>query len=93
MAKPLVIVESVAKARTIAGFLGDGYDVRPSVGHIRDLPRSGLAIDVDDHFTPQTVGLPDAPDLEPRRAQPACAPALVGDVDRRDPWQSERGPK
>ena len=58
MAKPLVIVESVAKARTIAGFLGDGYDVRPSVGHIRDLPRSGLAIDVDDHFTPHYV-VPD----------------------------------
>ena len=40
MAKPLVIVESGAKAKTIAGFLGaDNYTVMASVGHIRDLPR------------------------------------------------------
>src|SRR5688572_2438186 len=39
VAKPLVIVESPAKARTIARFLGDGYVVESSVGHIRDLPR------------------------------------------------------
>ncbi len=58
MAKPLVIVESVAKARTIAGFLGRDYDVRPSVGHVRDLPKSGLQIDVDDHFTPHYI-VPD----------------------------------
>mgnify|MGYP000374294680 CR=1 FL=1 len=38
MSKPLVIVESPAKAKTIAKFLGDGYDVRASVGHIADLP-------------------------------------------------------
>ena len=38
MPKPLVIVESPAKAKTIAGFLGSGYMVEPSVGHIRDLP-------------------------------------------------------
>jgi DNA topoisomerase-1 len=58
LAKPLVIVESVAKARTIAGFLGRDYDVRPSVGHVRDLPKSGLAIDVDDHFHPHYI-VPD----------------------------------
>ncbi|HEY4377075.1 MAG TPA: type I DNA topoisomerase [Acidimicrobiales bacterium] len=52
MAKPLVIVESPAKARTIAGFLGDEYNVESSVGHVRDLPSKGLNIDVDDHFTP-----------------------------------------
>ena len=52
MSKPLVIVESPAKARTIAGFLGGEYDVRSSVGHIRDLPASGLNIDVDHHFEP-----------------------------------------
>jgi DNA topoisomerase-1 len=50
--KPLVIVESPAKARTIAGFLGDAYNVESSVGHIRDLPSKGLSIAVDDHFTP-----------------------------------------
>ena len=52
MPKPLVIVESPAKARTIAGFLGDAYNVESSVGHIRDLPSKGLSIAVDDHFTP-----------------------------------------
>ena len=66
MTKPLVIVESPAKARTIAGFLGDGYVVESSIGHIRDLPRnareipaaykgepwSRLAVDVDNDFKP-----------------------------------------
>ena len=73
MAKPLVIVESGAKAETIAGFLGrDQFTVMASVGHIRDLPRGAkyapksvtkpevrrLGIDVDDHFTPVYV-VPD----------------------------------
>ncbi|MEQ1874893.1 MAG: type I DNA topoisomerase [Ilumatobacteraceae bacterium] len=52
MAKPLVIVESPAKAKTIAKFLGDAFDVRASVGHIADLPSKGLSIDVDNGFTP-----------------------------------------
>ncbi|MGQ0617303.1 MAG: type I DNA topoisomerase [Acidimicrobiia bacterium] len=50
MAKPLVIVESPAKARTIARFLGPGYTVMASMGHIRDLPSKGLAVDVDNDF-------------------------------------------
>ncbi|MGD9796865.1 MAG: type I DNA topoisomerase [Acidimicrobiia bacterium] len=50
MAGPLVIVESPAKARTIAGFLGGGWTVLASYGHIRDLPRKGLSVDVDNHF-------------------------------------------
>src|SRR5690349_21082624 len=53
--KPLVIVESPAKARTIAGYLGADYEVKASIGHIRDLPRSGLAIDVEHHFAPEYV--------------------------------------
>ncbi len=66
MPKPLVIVESPAKARTIAGFLGADYVVQSSVGHIRDLPSNAsevpkkykgtdagrLGIDVDNHFQP-----------------------------------------
>ena len=52
MPKPLVIVESPAKARTIAGFLGGEFNVESSVGHIRDLPSKGLSIDVDNHFEP-----------------------------------------
>jgi DNA topoisomerase-1 len=55
VAKSLVIVESPAKGKTIAGFLGAGYDVKASIGHIRDLPKSGLAIDVDNHFAPEYV--------------------------------------
>ncbi len=52
MAKPLVVVESPAKAKTISKFLGDGYDVRASVGHVADLPSKGLNIDVDNGFKP-----------------------------------------
>ncbi|MBA3289609.1 MAG: type I DNA topoisomerase [Acidimicrobiia bacterium] len=52
MAKPLVVVESPAKAKTIARFLGDAFDVRASVGHVADLPSKGLAVDVDNGFKP-----------------------------------------
>jgi DNA topoisomerase-1 len=50
MAKPLVIVESPAKARTIAGFLGSDYTVLASMGHVRDLPAKGLSVDTDHGF-------------------------------------------
>jgi DNA topoisomerase I len=49
----LVIVESPAKAKTVGRFLGKGYTVRASVGHVRDLLRSKLSVDVDHDFTPQ----------------------------------------
>jgi DNA topoisomerase-1 len=52
MSKPLVIVESPAKAKTISRFLGSAYDVRASVGHVADLPSKGLAVDVDNGFKP-----------------------------------------
>ncbi|TYL49904.1 type I DNA topoisomerase [Nocardioides sp. BGMRC 2183] len=69
MAHKLVIVESPAKARTIGGYLGDGFVVESSIGHIRDLPNNAsdtpakikdkpwgrLAIDVDHEFTPYYV--------------------------------------
>lgn len=51
--KPLVIVESPAKARTIGKFLGEGYQVLASVGHVRDLLKSQLSVDVDNDFTPK----------------------------------------
>ena len=51
MSKPLVIVESPAKAKTIAKFLGSDFDVRASVGHIADLPSKGLSVDVDNGFS------------------------------------------
>ena len=53
MSRPLVIVESPAKAKTIARHLGGGYDVRASVGHIADLPTKGLGVDVDNGFKPE----------------------------------------
>lgn len=49
----LVIVESPAKARTVGRFLGKGYTVRASVGHVRDLLRSELSVDVNNNFTPK----------------------------------------
>ncbi|MGZ6945945.1 MAG: type I DNA topoisomerase [Acidimicrobiia bacterium] len=59
MPKPLVIVESKTKADTIGRFLGRDYTVMASVGHIRDLPRKGLAIDVQNHFQPEYVISPE----------------------------------
>jgi DNA topoisomerase-1 len=53
MAKNLVIVESPAKAKTIEKFLGKDYVVKSSFGHIRDLPKKGLNIDIDDNFQPK----------------------------------------
>ena len=52
MAIPLIIVESPAKARTLKRFLGDRYDVRASMGHVRDLPEKELSVDVDRGFLP-----------------------------------------
>ena len=52
MSKPLVVVESPAKAKTLSKFLGNDYDVRASVGHVADLPSKGLNIDVDNGFKP-----------------------------------------
>jgi DNA topoisomerase-1 len=49
----LVIVESPAKAKTVGRFLGKGYTVRASVGHVRDLLRSQLSVDVQDNFKPK----------------------------------------
>ncbi len=51
----LVIVESPAKARTVQRFLGDEYNVRASVGHIRDLPSNRMGVDIDSGFQPHYV--------------------------------------
>src|ERR687883_46478 len=49
----LVVVESVAKAKTIEKFLGRQYAVRACLGHVRDLPKSALGVDVEHDFTPK----------------------------------------
>lgn len=53
--KNLVIVESPAKAKTIGKFLGKNYTVKASVGHVRDLPKSKLGIDIDNNFEPNYI--------------------------------------
>jgi DNA topoisomerase-1 len=55
MAKSLIIVESPTKARTITKYLGRGYTVMASVGHVKDLPTSKLGVDIDHDFEPQYV--------------------------------------
>src|SRR5262245_37697241 len=53
MAKNLVIVESPAKARTLQKYLGRNYQVKASVGHIMDLPKSKLGVDIEHDFEPE----------------------------------------
>ena len=53
MAKHLVIVESPAKARTLTKYLGRDYQVKASVGHVVDLPKSKLGVDIDHDFAPE----------------------------------------
>lgn len=52
MSKNLVIVESPAKAKTIAKFLGSDFVVKSSFGHIRDLPKKGMSVDIENNFAP-----------------------------------------
>jgi len=55
MANSLVIVESPAKVKTIKKYLGSGYEVTASNGHVRDLPKSSLGIDVDNYYEPKYI--------------------------------------
>ena len=58
MAKGLVIVESPAKARTIEKYLGKGYTVEASLGHVKDLPKSTLGVDVENDFDTEYIVIP-----------------------------------
>src|SRR3990172_4456097 len=55
MVKSLVVVESPAKAKTIQKILGKGYQVLSSMGHVKDLPKSRLGVDVENGFAPTYV--------------------------------------
>ncbi len=55
----LVVVESPAKARTIGKYLGSGFTVKASVGHIKDLPKNKIGVDVDNRFEPEYVVISD----------------------------------
>ena len=59
MAKKLVVVESPTKAKTLERYLGQGYTVKASYGHIRDLPKNKLGVDTEGEFEPEYV-VPEA---------------------------------
>ncbi len=63
MAKPLIIVESPTKAKTIKKFLPARYVVKASVGHVRDLPKSTLGVNVDDDFLPRYLTIKGKGDI------------------------------
>ena len=63
MSKKLVIVESPAKAHTIGKYLGSTYKVKASVGHVRDLPKSGLGVDLENNFEPKFINIRGKGDL------------------------------
>lgn len=86
MAKNLVVVESPAKAKTIEKFLGKkNYTVKASVGHIRDLPKSKLGIDVENNFEPQYITIRGKGDIVSelkKEAKKADKIFLATDPDR-----------
>ncbi|AGA70020.1 DNA topoisomerase I [Desulfitobacterium dichloroeliminans LMG P-21439] len=63
MAKTLVIVESPAKAKSISKFLSNNYTVKASMGHLRDLPKSQMGVDVDNDFEPKYIAIRGRGDL------------------------------
>ena len=81
----LVIVESPAKARTISKFLGKGYHVEASHGHVRDLPKSQIGVDVENGFTPKYItirGRGEILDKIRKEARAATKIFLATDPDR-----------
>jgi len=85
MPKALIIVESPAKTRTLKNFLGAGYDIEASMGHVRDLPKSKLGVDVENDFKPQYLQIPERKDVI-KKLKDAAAKAdvvyLASDPDR-----------
>ena len=84
-AKKLVIVESPAKAKTIEKFLGRGYKVEASQGHVRDLPKSQLGVDVDQDFAMKYITIRGRGDILARikkEAKNASRVYLATDPDR-----------
>ena len=78
MSKPLIIVESPTKAKTISRFLGGAYTVKASIGHVRDLPKSKLSIDVDHGFEPVYIIPPKAKDIIAELKRDAAgAPSII----------------
>jgi len=85
MSKNLVIVESPAKAKTIEGYLGKDFKVTSSMGHVRDLPKGGDAIDIENGFEPTYEVSPDKKDVIQKLkklAEDAEMVYLASDEDR-----------
>ncbi len=85
MSQKLVIVESPSKAKTIGKYLGAGYTVKASMGHLRDLPKSVMGVDIDGGFEPQYVPLETKAELIDelkKTAKKAEAVYLATDPDR-----------
>ncbi len=83
--KTLVIVESPSKAKTIGKFLGSRYKVIASVGHVRDLPKSRLGVDIEDDFEPQYINIRGKGDVIrelKKEAKKATKVYLATDPDR-----------
>lgn len=85
MAKQLIIVESPTKAKTISKFLGSDYQVEASFGHVRDLPKSKLSIDIEHNFEPKYIIPPKAKETIAKlkkQAKAASSIILATDEDR-----------
>jgi DNA topoisomerase-1 len=83
MANRLIIVESPSKARTLSKFLGSGYTIKASMGHVRDLPKSKLGVDLEGGFAPQYEITKEAQIKELRAAaKNAVEVILASDPDR-----------
>ena len=85
MAKNLVIVESPAKVKTIKKFLGSNYEVLASQGHVRDLPKSQLGIDVEHDYEPKYITIRGKGDILAKlrkEAKKADRVYLATDPDR-----------
>ncbi|MBR7132871.1 MAG: type I DNA topoisomerase [Clostridia bacterium] len=81
----LLIVESPTKVKSINKYLGSDYRVMASMGHIRDLPKSKLGVDVENNFEPQYINMPDKKDLIKQLKQAAAESEqvfLATDPDR-----------
>ena len=81
----LVIVESPHKAKTVKRYLGSNYEVVASMGHLRDLPKSKLGVDIDHNFEPQYINIKDKESLIKdikKKAKAADHVYLAGDPDR-----------
>ncbi|MBR5239253.1 MAG: type I DNA topoisomerase [Clostridia bacterium] len=69
MAQNLIIVESPAKAKTIEKYLGSEYEVIASMGHLRDLPKKTMGVDIENNFTPKYQIMPERKDLVKKLSQ------------------------